>query len=93
MAAGQQEDSQQQVRQGLAGSENGQQLNPASLEDVWDEERLEKAMKTLKEMHIQVCYLYLPLITCSSCSCSIAPRLENYDSKTYCAFNNQTTIA
>jgi hypothetical protein len=53
MAVGQQEGSQQ-VRGGLAGSENGEQLNPAPLEDVWDEERLEKAMKTLKEMHIQV---------------------------------------
>jgi len=53
MAVGQQEDSQQ-VREGLVGSENGQQLNPAPLEDVWDEERLEKAMKTLKEMHIQL---------------------------------------
>jgi len=23
-------------------------------EDIWDEERIEKALKTLKEMHIQV---------------------------------------
>jgi hypothetical protein len=90
MAVGQQEDSQQ-VREGLVGSENGQQLNPAPLEDVWDEERLEKAMKTLKEMHIQVCDLYLLLVTSSSSS--IATRLENYDSEAYCAFNNQTTIA
>jgi hypothetical protein len=90
MAVGHQEDSQQ-VREGLVGSENGQQLNPAPLEDVWDEERLEKAMKTLKEMHIQVCYLSLPLVTSSSSS--IATRLENYNSETYCATNNQTTIA
>ncbi|KAM3080933.1 hypothetical protein ACMFMG_004893 [Clarireedia jacksonii] len=27
---------------------------PEAGEDVWDEERLEQAMKTLKEMHIQV---------------------------------------
>jgi hypothetical protein len=90
MAPGQQEDSQQ-VRQAFVGSENGQQLNPAPSEDAWDEERLEKAMKTLKEMHIQVCYLYRRLITSSSCS--IAASLENYDSETYYAFNNQTTIA
>jgi hypothetical protein len=89
MAVGQQEGSQQ-VHGGLAGSENGEQLNPAPLEDVWDEERLEKAMKTLKEMHIQVCYLCLLLVTDSSSF--IATRLENYDSETYCAFNNQTTI-
>ncbi len=29
-------------------------LTSATVEDVWDEERLDKAMKTLKEMHIQV---------------------------------------
>jgi hypothetical protein len=35
-------------------ADNGQApaFNPA--EDEWDEERLEKAMSTLKEMHIQV---------------------------------------
>ena len=32
--------------------ENGQPAAPE--EETWDEERLEKAMKTLKEMHIQV---------------------------------------
>lgn len=34
---------------------NGQQPEvPAAVEDVWDEERLEKSLKSLKEMHIQV---------------------------------------
>ncbi|KAL5319782.1 hypothetical protein ACEPPN_012839 [Leptodophora sp. 'Broadleaf-Isolate-01'] len=36
----------------VATGENGQQAPPD--EEIWDEERLEKAMKTLKEMHIQV---------------------------------------
>jgi hypothetical protein len=35
-------------------AENGEALASSSVEDEWDEERLEKAMKTLKEMHIQV---------------------------------------
>jgi hypothetical protein len=62
MAVGQQEDPQR-AREGLNGSENGQQVNPVPLEDVWDEERLEKAMETLKEMHIQVCHLSPLLVT------------------------------
>ncbi|KAH7393431.1 hypothetical protein BKA64DRAFT_87637 [Cadophora sp. MPI-SDFR-AT-0126] len=34
---------------------NGENGEPAAPEDeIWDEERLEKAMKTLKEMHIQL---------------------------------------
>ncbi|KAH9215703.1 hypothetical protein DL95DRAFT_435461 [Leptodontidium sp. 2 PMI_412] len=36
----------------VATGENGQQAPPD--EEIWDEERLEKAMKTLKEMHIQL---------------------------------------
>ncbi|KAH6715529.1 hypothetical protein BKA61DRAFT_356496 [Leptodontidium sp. MPI-SDFR-AT-0119] len=36
----------------VATGENEQQAPPD--EEVWDEERLEKAMKTLKEMHIQL---------------------------------------
>ncbi len=35
-------------------AENGQQSAANAADDVWDEERLEKAMSTLKEMHIQV---------------------------------------
>ncbi|TVY89216.1 hypothetical protein LAWI1_G003201 [Lachnellula willkommii] len=45
---------------GVRGATNGQaalKLEGASGEDVWDEERLEKAMARLKEMHIQVCIL------------------------------------
>lgn len=33
---------------------NGQPAAPGNGEDVWDEERIEEALKTLKEMHIQV---------------------------------------
>jgi len=42
---------------GISGATNGQsglKLEGASGEDVWDEERLEKAMARLKEMHIQL---------------------------------------
>jgi hypothetical protein len=37
-----------------ANAGNGNATGAVAAEDVWDEERLEKAMKTLKEMHIQV---------------------------------------
>lgn len=33
---------------------NGEPSPPGEIEDVWGEERLEKAMQKLKEMHIQV---------------------------------------
>jgi hypothetical protein len=52
MASAQQDNSKAPAD--AAPVENGQ--DPASNpgEDEWDEERLEKAMNTLKEMHIQV---------------------------------------
>ena len=43
---------------GALGTTNGQpgpKTETTAGEDVWDEERLEKAMARLKEMHIQVC--------------------------------------
>jgi hypothetical protein len=43
---------------GALGTTNGQpgpKTEATASEDVWDEERLEKAMARLKEMHIQVC--------------------------------------
>ena len=52
MANGQQENAQRP--NGTATAENELQ-NAADY--VWDEERLEKAMSTLKEMHIQVSHL------------------------------------
>lgn len=51
------EPQQQKLQEGFgAGSmtEGQQAASNPPVEDVWDEERLEKAMKTLKEMHIQV---------------------------------------
>jgi len=62
MAVGQQ-DNRQGISNGsinVDGAINGQQLVDKCTEDVWDEERLEKALKILKEMHIQVSSL-LPL--------------------------------
>lgn len=38
--------------------ENAQQTVVTESEEVWDEAKLEQAMKTLKEMHIQVCHLF-----------------------------------
>lgn len=49
---------QQQSHQAPTGANGGSDQQPPNSnqpgEDVWDEEKLEKAMKTLKEMHIQV---------------------------------------
>jgi hypothetical protein len=63
MAVGQQ-DNRQGISNGSIDVEaaiSGQQLaDKGPEEDVWDEERLEKALKILKEMHIQVSSL-LPL--------------------------------
>jgi hypothetical protein len=63
MAVGQQ-DNRQGISNGsidVGAAISGQQLaDKGPEEDVWDEERLEKALKILKEMHIQVSSL-LPL--------------------------------
>ncbi|KAE8447408.1 hypothetical protein EG329_010822 [Mollisiaceae sp. DMI_Dod_QoI] len=52
MAEGQQQKSQASIG-GIAAADQQSGSNEA-VDDVWDEERLEKAMKTLKEMHIQL---------------------------------------
>jgi hypothetical protein len=52
MASAQQDNSKASAD--AAPVENGQDLASSPGEDKWDEERLEKAMNTLKEMHIQV---------------------------------------
>ena len=41
--------------EGSATMENSQPGASSSGEDIWDEQRIEAALKTLKEMHIQVC--------------------------------------
>jgi hypothetical protein len=51
--------SQGKPSDGNMAVENGQAGQPAtssSSEEAWDEQRLEEAMATLKEMHIQVSY-------------------------------------
>ncbi|KUJ11735.1 uncharacterized protein LY89DRAFT_625214 [Mollisia scopiformis] len=47
-------EAQQKSEDPTAASEGQQGASNPAVEDVWDEERLEKAMKTLKEMHIQL---------------------------------------
>jgi hypothetical protein len=69
-------------------AENGQV--PAG-EDEWDEERLEKAMKTLKEMHIQVRTPRLITIALSLIYAVVA-RLANHNPKASCTTNNQATL-
>ena len=46
---------------GQSGTNAGgdaQQTAVSESEEVWDEEKLDQALKTLKEMHIQVCYSF-----------------------------------
>ena len=57
MAVAQQENTQRPTKR-EENAENGEQSSANSVEDEWDEERLEKAMSTLKEMHIQVSILF-----------------------------------
>jgi len=52
MASAQQENPKGSVD--MAPGDIGHDPTSNSVEDEWDEERLEKAMNTLKEMHIQV---------------------------------------
>ncbi|PMD28379.1 hypothetical protein NA56DRAFT_640030 [Hyaloscypha hepaticicola] len=52
MASAQQENPKGSVA--MAPGDNGHDPASNSAEDEWDEERLEKAMNTLKEMHIQL---------------------------------------
>jgi hypothetical protein len=53
MASAQQNNSNASAAD-AAPVKNGQDTASIHGEDEWDEERLEKAMNTLKEMHIQV---------------------------------------
>ena len=43
------------VSRDKVGAESDGTARVDQAEDVWDEERLEKAMDTLKEIYIQVC--------------------------------------
>lgn len=38
-----------------AATDSGPARASGTGEDIWDEQRIEDALKTLKEMHIQVC--------------------------------------
>lgn len=87
MANGQQENAQRP--NGAATAENEQQV--AATDDVWDEERLEKAMSTLKEMHIQVSHLLRSRFNWSLIP-SIAAQSTNYNPKTHCSSDDEATI-
>ena len=89
MANGQQENAQRP--NGAATSENEQQAAASAADDVWDEERLENAMSTLKEMHIQVSHSLRPRFNWSLIP-NIAAQSTNYHSKTYCSFDGEATI-
>jgi len=57
MAVGQKSEIRQEetpANQGTAGSAGDVEMQASGSEDIWDEERLENALKALKEMHIQL---------------------------------------
>lgn len=90
MANGQQDGS----NKSMAVAPSGEDLLTATVaptEDEWDEDRLEKAMMTLKEMHIQVrspaSIAPAPFLTDA-----IATWPANYNSKAACTADNQATI-
>jgi len=71
--------------------ENGQApaMNPG--EDEWDEDRLEKAMNTLKEMHIQVRIPFLMSIALPLIYTTVA-WIANYNPQASRASDNQATF-
>jgi hypothetical protein len=80
--------------QGGSTTEDGQAAASSIGEDVWDEQRIEDALKILKEMHIQVS-------SCDYLSRSLKPdvnqfepvtRSTKHDTKTHCTSNHQATI-
>jgi hypothetical protein len=72
---------------------NGQPVTPSNGEDVWDEERIEEALKTLKEMHIQVgswqilmdLYHHLLML-------DLVAGSTNHHSKAHCPSDYQATL-
>lgn len=54
MAAGQPGETSLGVSSGAGEAIQKPMLVTDPAEEIWDEEKLEKALKTLKEMHIQV---------------------------------------
>jgi hypothetical protein len=89
MANGLQENAQRP--NGAATAENEQQAAANAADNVWDEERLEKAMSTLKEMHIQVSHLLRSRFNWSLIT-NIAAQSTNYHPKTHCSSDGEATI-
>lgn len=89
MASAQQDNPKGSVD--MAPAYNGHDPASNSVEDEWDEERLEKAMNTLKEMHIQVgsprSYVMYLLLRHST-----ATWVADHNPKAYCTSDYQATV-
>lgn len=92
MAASQQAQPAPESLNNSSTLENGQ-VEASNEEEVWDEERIEKALNTLKEMHIQVILAPAKHTKISSLILKTAQRSANHHTTTYCAPLFQTAIA
>ena len=62
-SATKQEESKREISNGTMAPEPAPEMaDTSNTEEAWDEEQLEQALKTLKEMHIQVSLLYIFLV-------------------------------
>jgi hypothetical protein len=75
----------------MAPTENSHDPASNSGEDEWDEERLEKAMNTLKEMHIQV-GSPRPCVMCLLLIYSTATWVADHNPKAHCTSDYQATV-
>src|SRR3978361_188967 len=63
MPVGQQDESKGPGNGDAATEGPLQSVGSGDVEEVWDEDRIEKALKSLKEMHIQVSLCRLSILT------------------------------
>lgn len=89
MASAQQENPKGSVD--MAPGDNGHDPASNSAEDEWDEERLENAMNTLKEMHIQV-GSPRSYVMCLLLRYSTATWVADHNPKAHCTSDYQATV-
>ena len=78
---------------GSATMNNGQPAGSSNGEDVWDEQRIEEALKTLKEMHIQVNSMARRSLQLSVwLTLHLVAKSSNYHSEADCASDHQATL-
>ncbi len=89
MSSAQQDNPKESVD--MAPADNGHDPASNSAEDEWDEQRLEKAMNTLKEMHIQV-ESPRSYAMCLLLRYSAATWVADHNPKAHCTSDYQATV-